>query len=146
LALLRREGFIAAQVERWLPAVNRRADVWGFGDLLAANPSARVVLIVQATTADHVAARLAKARARPELAAWLRAGGAFEVHGWCLRAGRWHVRRVTVQPEDLAAFEVQALPRGRRGRKAKPQRRLFDGEAFREHGTGRPRSGADTER
>ena len=75
LALLRREGYIAAPVERWLPVVCRRCDVWGFGDVLAANPTARVVLIVQATTADHVADRLAKARRQPELTAWLRAGG-----------------------------------------------------------------------
>ncbi len=59
---------------RWLPVVCRRCDVWGFGDVLAANPTARVVLIVQATTADHVADRLAKARRQPELTAWLRAG------------------------------------------------------------------------
>jgi hypothetical protein len=125
LALLRREGFIVAPVERWLPAVNRRSDVWGFGDVLAANPAARTVLIVQATTADHVAGRLAKARTRPELAAWLRAGGAFEVHGWCLRAGRWHVRRVVVRAEDLAAVEVQALPRRRRPGKGERQGLLF---------------------
>jgi hypothetical protein len=111
LALLRREGFIAAPVERWLPAVGRRCDVWGFGDVLAANPAARVVLIVQATTADHVAARLAKARGRAELAAWLSAGGAFEVHGWRRLGRRWNVRRVAVRTEDLATVEVQALPR-----------------------------------
>jgi hypothetical protein len=126
LALLRREGFIAAVVERWIPGANKRADVWGFGDVLAANPAARVVLIVQATTADHVAARLTKARGRPELAAWLKAGGAFEVHGWCRRGGRWHVRRVAVRPEDLAAVEVQALPRRRRPRKGERQGLLFD--------------------
>jgi hypothetical protein len=125
LALLRREGFIAAPVERWLPAVNRRADVWGFGDLLAASPAGRVILIVQTTTVDHVAARRAKARARPELAVWLQAGGAFEVHGWCLRAGRWHVRRVAVRPEDLAAVEVQAPPRRHRQRKGERQGELF---------------------
>jgi hypothetical protein len=75
LALLRRQGYIAAVVERWLPGANRRSDVWGFGDVLAADPAGRVVLLVQATTADHLAARLTKARRRPELAAWLRAGG-----------------------------------------------------------------------
>ena len=50
LALLRREGYIAAVVEKWLPRVNLRQDVWGFGDVLAAHPVGRVVLIVQATT------------------------------------------------------------------------------------------------
>jgi hypothetical protein len=37
----------------------------------------------------------------PELAEWLKAGGAFEVHGWAKRKNRWTVRRVPVRPEDL---------------------------------------------
>jgi hypothetical protein len=36
MALLRQAGCIAAPVERWLPAANKRSDVWGFGDVLAA--------------------------------------------------------------------------------------------------------------
>jgi hypothetical protein len=125
LALLRREGFIAAVVERWLPVVCRRSDVWGFGDVLAANPTARVVLIVQATTADHVANRLTKARGRPELASWLQAGGAFEIHGWRRHGGRWHVRRVAVRAEGLGAVETRPPTRGRGGRKAPKQGELF---------------------
>jgi hypothetical protein len=117
---------IATPVERWLPAAKKRSDTWGFGDVLAANPAARVAPIVQARTADHVAARLAKARARPELAVWLQAGGAFEVWSWCRRAGGWHVRRVAVRPEGLAAAEVQALPRRRRPRKGERQALLCD--------------------
>jgi hypothetical protein len=120
LAMLRRLGFIAAPVERWLPGVNRRSDVWGFGDVLAADPASRVVLLVQATTVDHVAARLTKARGRPELASWLAAGGSFEVWGWALRAGRWHVRRVAVHAKDLAAAVTADLSRRRRPRKANP--------------------------
>ena len=126
LDLLRREGFIAAVVEKWLPRVNLRQDVWGFGDVLAANPVNRVVLLIQATTADNVAHRLAKAKGKPELAAWLRSGGRFEVHGWALRGGRWHVRRVAVQAEDLAGIVVAELPRRRRLRKGERQRELFE--------------------
>jgi hypothetical protein len=97
LTHLRQQGFIAGPVERWLPAINRRADAWGFADVLAANPSAGVVLLVQATTAAPVAARLAKARARLEPAAWLRAGGAFEIHGWCRRGGPKGMMRRTAR-------------------------------------------------
>src|SRR6202022_644362 len=103
LALLRRQGFIAAVVEKWLPRIGLRSDLWGFGDVLAAHPADRVLLIVQSTTVDHVAGRLAKARARPELALWLRAGGMFEVHGWRRRGRRLQVKRVAVRAEDLAA-------------------------------------------
>jgi hypothetical protein len=126
LVHLRRLGFLAAVVECWLPRVNRRRDLFGFADALAVHPQDRLFLLVQATTAGHVAARLAKARGRPELAAWLKAGGAFEVWGWCRRGGRWHVRRVAVHDADLAAVEVQALPRRRRRRKGERQRGLFD--------------------
>ena len=76
LAILRRAGFIAATVEKWLPHAGVRQDLWGFADVLAVHPRDGVILLVQATTVAHVAARLAKARRRPELRAWLRAGGA----------------------------------------------------------------------
>jgi hypothetical protein len=123
LAWLRKEGFIAAVVERWLPRLEVRKDVFGFGDILAANPVHRIVMLVQATSVKNVAARLAKARSIPQLAAWLRAGGAFEVHGWECRGGRWLVRRVGVNAEDLEP--VPLSPRaGRRPRRN--QRLLFD--------------------
>jgi hypothetical protein len=67
-----------------------------------------------------VSNRLAKAKGRPELAAWLRAGGRFEVHGWRLRAGRWVIRRVEVRGEDLADV-VLCAPRPRRARKGERQ-------------------------
>jgi hypothetical protein len=94
LAELRRQGFLAAAVERWIPVANVRADLWGFADVLAVPPRDGIFLLVQATTTDHTASRLAKARGRAELAAWLRAGGAFEVWGWCKRNRRWEGKRV----------------------------------------------------
>ena len=118
LTRLRDLGYIACVVERWVPRANVRRDAFGFGDILAAHPGERAVLIVQATTIGHVAHRLAKARALPELAAWLRAGGRFEVHGWARRGKRWAVKVVSVEAQDLAAVIVQA-PR-RRKPKGKP--------------------------
>jgi hypothetical protein len=123
--LLRREGFQAAVVERWLPHANVRQDLFGFADVLAFHPRDRRFLLVQATTADHAGHRLNKARAQPELALWLRAGGAFEVHGWTRREDRWHVRRVAVRPEDLAGVVLAAPPRRRQ--KGERQRELFAG-------------------
>jgi hypothetical protein len=78
LARLRREGFVAAVVQKWLPHAGARQDLFGCADLLAVHPRARICLLVQATSLSNLSSRLAKARARPELAAWLRAGGAFE--------------------------------------------------------------------
>ncbi len=124
LAHLRRLGFIATVVERWLPRVRRRRDAFG-ADVLAAHPGDGVVLLVQCTTDDHVAARLDKARQLPDVAAWLRAGGKWECWGWSRRAGRWYVRRVALSAADLAAVVVEAPPRRRRLRRGERQRCLF---------------------
>ena len=65
----------------------------------------------------HVRDRLARARSRPELAAWLAAGNRFECWGWHrLASGRWECVRVAVQAGDLATVVLQAPPRRRRGR------------------------------
>ena len=69
LVYLRRLGFTAAVVERWLPRVQLRQDLFGVADVLAFHPRDRLFLLVQVTTAGHVAHRLAKAKGRPELAA-----------------------------------------------------------------------------
>jgi hypothetical protein len=131
LALLRRQGFqLAAPVERWIPGANVRKDLFGVADVLAVHPRDRVFLLVQATSADHVAHRLRKARARQELALWLKAGGRFEVWGWFKRAGRWTVKRVEIRGEDLVDV-VLCAPRPRRTRKGERQRELFNGPATR---------------
>jgi hypothetical protein len=124
LALLRRAGYLAAVVESWIPRANVRRDLFGFADVLAVHPRDRLFLLVQVTTAGHLAHRLAKAKIRPELAVWLRAGGGFEVHGWVQRGGRWRLRRVEVRGQDLADVLLSA-PRPRRARKGQRQRELF---------------------
>jgi hypothetical protein len=124
LALLRRSGYVAEPVERFVAAINCKRDLWHFGDLLAVSDRREPrFLIVQCTSMGHVGDRLAKARACPELAVWLRAGGAFQVHGWTRRAGRWTAKVVEVQAEALSAVVVQAPTRRRR---ANRQRELFD--------------------
>lgn len=125
LDYLRRLGFLAAVVESWIPHLNRRRDLFGFADVLAIHPRDRLFVLVQVTTAGHVADRLAKARGKAELALWLRAGGLFEVHGWTLHNGRWQVKRVGVKPEDLEPVPLTNLPSKRR-RKGERQTMLFD--------------------
>jgi hypothetical protein len=127
LIYLRRQGFLVEPVERWLPGTQIRKDLFGCGDLIAAHPRDKLIVLVQVTTADHIAHRLAKARARPELRDWIRAGGLFSVHGWQKRAGRWHCRVVSVSGEDL---QPDLTPRLKRGR-GRP-RGLFDGHERRE--------------
>jgi hypothetical protein len=127
LDYLRRAGYLAVVVERWLPKAEVRSDLWHFADLLAVHPRDKQFLLVQVTTAAHVSHRLAKAKRRPELAAWLRAGGRFEAHGWRQGAGRWELRRVEVTGADLAEV-VLGAPRPRRQRRGERQGLLFDAE------------------
>jgi hypothetical protein len=124
LAHLRRLGFTAAVVESWLPHAAVRRDLFGFADVLAVHPRDGIIMLVQATSVDHVAHRLTKAKRRPELLAWLKAGGRFTVHGWYEREGKWRVREVEVTGADLADVCLEA-PRHRRRRKGERQRELF---------------------
>ena len=125
LVELRRLGFLAVPVERWLPAVNRKVDLLGVADVLAVHARDRLFLLVQATTSTHATDRLARCRRRPELKTWLAAGGLFAVWGWEKRGERWMVRKVAITGQDLAEVPLAQLPRRRRG-KGERQRELFD--------------------
>jgi hypothetical protein len=124
LAHLRRLGFTAARVEVYIPAVRQHRDLFGIGDVLGVHPRDRAVLLIQATTDAHVANRLRRVQARPELPLLLAAGVAVEVWGWSLRDRRWRVRRVALRPENPAAVVVESPPR--RPRRGERQKGLFD--------------------
>jgi hypothetical protein len=123
LQALRRSGFTADVVERFLPRISRRRDLFGCIDIIAVDRREPGILGIQATSLPHVAERLAKARSKPELTAWLKAGGRFEVWGWYKRAGAWRVKVLAVRLEDLRAITLQAP--ARRGRRSR-QPELFD--------------------
>jgi len=78
---LKRTGWTAQIVEKWIPQAKRRVDLFGVGDVLAIREG-QAPLMVQTTTGDHVAARILKAKAEPRLVLWLRCGCSFEVWGW----------------------------------------------------------------
>lgn len=120
--LLRKAGYLAEVVERWLPIPGKsvRRDLFGFADVLAVHPRQHVFLLVQCTSLGHVADRLTKAKGRPELATWLAAGGQFEVWG----LGKRGVKRVAVTGQDLAEATIVA-PLRRSGGKGRRQGLLF---------------------
>src|SRR6516225_4584557 len=99
LALLRRVGYLAAVVESWIPRIHRRRDLFGFADVLAVHPVRREVMLVQVTTARHLADRLAKVWAAPELPGLLAGGCKVQLHGWTRQGKRWRVKLVDVGPE-----------------------------------------------
>ena len=111
-------------VESWIPRINRRRDLFRFADVLAIHPVRREIVLVQTTTAGHLAHRLAKVQGIPELAAILAAGVKVSVHGWARRGGSWHCRIVDVVQADLPAVIVAELPRRPRAWK---QQSLFMG-------------------
>lgn len=124
LKTLRADGFLAAVVERWIPRANVRKDLFGFGDILAFHPARQEIVIVQSCTATNRAARLAKAKARPELVQWLKAGGLFEVYSWKLHKPGWTCKRIAVRGEGLEELEVEHIvsnfSRSPRKKKASP--------------------------
>lgn len=90
LARLRADGYLAEVVEKWIPAVKRRRDLYGFIDILAIRGDE--VVGVQATSASNVAARIAKITEHPNVGAVRKAGIRILVHGWAKRGRRWQCR------------------------------------------------------
>jgi hypothetical protein len=121
LAELRRNGYVAGVVETWVPVANVRRDFLGIIDVIGVQ-AGLPVLGVQCTSASNVSARLKKAKALPGLRAWLAAGCLFQVWGWYQREGKWRLRKVALQGEDLLPVDLTPRPRRRRRR----ERGLFD--------------------
>jgi hypothetical protein len=90
---LRKAGYLAGVVEKWIPAVKRRQDLFGFIDILAVRDGE--VLGVQATSDSHVANRATKIAEHDNVGAVRKAGIKIHVHGWRKNAaGRWTLRIV----------------------------------------------------
>jgi len=119
LARLRRDGFTADVVERWIPGANIRRDYLGCIDLLAVR-AGEPVLAVQATSDGHVSTRVAKAVAEPRLRAWLASGSRFQVWGWSRRDVKWCVRVVPITPGDVAGKPVVHPPPRRKRKPLEP--------------------------
>lgn len=91
---LESEGYLVDTVERWIPRINIRKDLFGFIDLLAIREGE--VLGVQATSASNVSSRINKIVAHENLAKVRKAGIRLEVHGWGKKKGKWYLRREDV--------------------------------------------------
>jgi hypothetical protein len=101
LKKLRKEGWTASVVEKWIPQVKRRRDCFGF-DVLACLPKRTTgwnngrltwygeerpdvlggVLGIQATSSANHSSRKAKLLKNAEAANWVAAGGRLEVWSW----------------------------------------------------------------
>lgn len=87
LKFLRDDGWVADVVEKWIPYVKIRKDLFGCIDILAIKDGERI-LGVQATSTGNLNARIQKSQAEPKLALWLKVGGRFACIGWALRGAK----------------------------------------------------------
>jgi hypothetical protein len=91
--LLEAEGWTVDTVERWIPVVNRRKDLFGFLDLVAVHAGTGETMGVQTTSASNVSSRINKIMESPHLAKIRKANWRIEVHGWAKLKNRWTLKR-----------------------------------------------------
>lgn len=93
-ALLEKEGYKVAIVERWNPHANIRQDLFGFIDLLAIRENE--TLAIQTTSYSNVSSRITKIAEHDNVEAVRKAGWRIVVHGWQKKGARWECRVVDV--------------------------------------------------
>ena len=96
----------AQVVEKWIPAVKRRQDLFGVIDIVAISDSE--IVGVQSTSASNLAARRAKSEEEPRLQRWLRAGCRFELHAWGLKGacGKRKTYQLTRQCAEITPHGI----------------------------------------
>ena len=93
LALLRKDGWTAAVVEKWNPHARIRQDLFGIIDVLAVRDGD--TLGVQCTSASNVSSRVQKITDSDALPRLREAGWLVVVHGWRKNTkNRWICRAV----------------------------------------------------
>ncbi len=92
-------GYRAQVVERWNPFARIRQDVFGV-DLIALKPG-QPVLVIQATSGSHHAARRAKLATLGFIALWTSVGAVLEVWSWSQQGPRGKRKTWTLRREAL---------------------------------------------
>jgi len=91
LAELRKDGYLAAVVEKWNPHAKIRQDLFGCVDVLGIREGETIA--VQATSGSNVASRIKKMTDTEALHTMRKAGWTIQVWGWRKGShGRWEVR------------------------------------------------------
>lgn len=89
-ALLEKDGYLVAIVEKWNPHARVRQDLFGLVDLVAIKPGETVG--VQTTSYSNLSARVRKIADHENVDAVREAGWKILVHGWRKNAkNRWEV-------------------------------------------------------
>ena len=112
LALLRKQGYHCAIVEKWNPYAKIRQDVFGFGDLLAFRSGQPGATLVQTTSGSNVSARRTKILANPIARDWVKAGNWIRLEGWAKRGARGQVKRWTANTEWIVLDQFPVVLEG----------------------------------
>lgn len=96
LAEMRKRGYLADVVERWIPGARVRKDFAGFIDILCIHRESGEVVGVQTTSGSNVSKRVDKIINHENVGAVRKGGIRILVHGWSKRKGRWHLRELDV--------------------------------------------------
>lgn len=90
---LRKQGYTAQVVEKFIFWTKTRQDLFGGIDILSIKEG-EPILGVQATSWDNVSTRVKKLKKIPELQLWIKCGYQLQVWGWKLNKSRRYVLRV----------------------------------------------------
>jgi hypothetical protein len=108
LADLRKDGRIAAIVERWNQWAKVRQDLFGFADILYLTEGSIVAL--QVTSATNHAARRTKILVEPNALAWLKAGGLIELWSFAKQGPRGKVKKWVCRKEEIVEADFTKRP------------------------------------
>lgn len=89
LAKLRKEGWLAEVIERFIPGINIRKDYAGWADILALHPERGEVLLVQTTTKHNLKSRINKITNSDTIGIVRKCGVLVHCHGWFKKGNRW---------------------------------------------------------
>lgn len=145
LAYVRRAGWLACVVEKWVPLGKKdgadakpgvRRDAFGFGDILAVHAGQKRTLMIQATALSGVPSRVNKIQGKTrdnvhhavavQAAGWLAAGNEIQVWGWYKRGEKWLPKIVVITASDLSEMVLVPIVRKRKRDKWRPGE-LFGG-------------------
>lgn len=105
LAECKARGYVCQVVERWNWHAKKRVDLFGCIDIVAIAPGGSLtpdsIIGIQVTSGTNHAARIAKIKAEPRMAAWAKAGGLVWVWSFAKRGKRgkrktWQLRESEV--------------------------------------------------
>ena len=99
LKRLRDAGWLAEVVERWIPRINIRKDLFGCIDLLAIREG-QPPLAIQTTTMSNRGSRIKKAGSLTAIQVWLATGSRFEVWAWRKLGNKYALARTEFYVQD----------------------------------------------